>query len=86
MFDIKLHPWAGADEVSWEVIVGLSITYMLPLKVPQYGSKFKVLLSFVLGFSAVYLGLSFLLFMLADWVAVILLEVEYSYTYYQIIS
>jgi len=33
-----------------------------------------------------YLGLSFLLFMLADWVAVILLEVEYSYTYYQIIS
>jgi hypothetical protein len=30
--------------------------------------------------------LSFLLFMLADWVAVILLEVEYSYTYYQIIS
>jgi hypothetical protein len=46
-------------------------------------SKFSVLF---LVFPPFYLGLSFLLFMLADWVAVILLEVEYSYTYYQIIS
>jgi hypothetical protein len=37
MFEINLHPWPRVDEVNGEVIVGLSITYMFPLKVPHYG-------------------------------------------------
>jgi hypothetical protein len=52
----------------------------------QYGSKFKVSLILFLSFFPSYLGLSFLLFMFIDWVVIMLLEVEYSYTYHQFIS
>ncbi len=36
MFDINLHPLPGIDEVSWDVMRGWSIPYILLLKVPGH--------------------------------------------------